>query len=85
MTAWYDNCAAHNPKALQKVVRSAQRLTGGTLPALQDNYNTSCHRNAKKIIKDLSHPSHGLSFHYHLEDHQGPQPPELQPVHSITI
>jgi hypothetical protein len=33
---------------------------GGTLPALQDIYSTRCHRKAKKVIKDLSHPSHGL-------------------------
>jgi hypothetical protein len=30
------------------------------MPALQDIYSTRCHRMAKKIIKDLSHPSHGL-------------------------
>jgi hypothetical protein len=27
---------------------------------LQDIYSTQCHRKAKKIIKDLSHPSHSL-------------------------
>ena len=32
----------------------------GTLPALQDTYNTQCHRNVKKIILDINHPSHGL-------------------------
>ncbi|KAK6302017.1 hypothetical protein J4Q44_G00280700 [Coregonus suidteri] len=42
------------------VVRSAQRITGGTLPALQDTYSTRCHRKAKKIIKDINHLSHGL-------------------------
>jgi hypothetical protein len=30
----------------------------GKLPALQDTYNTRCHRKAKKIIKDNNHPSH---------------------------
>ena len=38
--ALYGNCSAHNCKALQRVVRSAQRITGGKLPALQDNYST---------------------------------------------
>jgi hypothetical protein len=42
------------------VVQSAQRITGGKLPALQDIYNTRCHRKTKKNIKDLSHPSHCL-------------------------
>ena len=49
--AWYGNC-----KALQRVVRSAQCITGGKLPALQDTYSTQCHRKAKKIIKDTNHP-----------------------------
>ena len=37
ITAWYGNCTAHNRKALQRVVRSAQRITGGKLPALLDS------------------------------------------------
>ncbi|CDQ63655.1 unnamed protein product [Oncorhynchus mykiss] len=60
ITAWYSNCSAHNRKALQRVVRSAQRITGGKLPALQDTYTTRCHRKAIKIIKDNNHPSHCL-------------------------
>ena len=36
----YGNCSAQNHKALQRVVRSAQRITGGKLPALQDTYTT---------------------------------------------
>ena len=34
ITAWYGNCTARNRRALQMVVRSAQRITGGKLPAL---------------------------------------------------
>ena len=34
ITAWYGN---------QRVVRSAQRISGGTLLALQDTYGTRCH------------------------------------------
>jgi hypothetical protein len=59
ITVWYSNCTALNHKALQRVVRSAQCITGGKLPALQDTYNTQCHRKAKKI-KDNNHPSHCL-------------------------
>ena len=58
ITAWYGNCSAHNRKALQRVVRSAQRITGSKLPALQDTYTTRCHRKANKIVKDNNHPSH---------------------------
>uniref|UniRef100_A0A4W5MJ42 Reverse transcriptase domain-containing protein n=1 Tax=Hucho hucho TaxID=62062 RepID=A0A4W5MJ42_9TELE len=60
ITTWYGNCSAHNRKALQRVVRTAQGITGGKLPALQDTYTTRCHRKAKKIIKDNNHPSHCL-------------------------
>ena len=60
MTAWYSNCFAHNCKALHRVLKSAQRITGGKLPALQDTYTTRCHRKAKKIIKDNNQPSHCL-------------------------
>ena len=58
ITVWYGSCSAHKRKALQTVVRSAQRITGGKLPALQDTYTTRCHRKAIKIIKDNNHPSH---------------------------
>ena len=59
ITAWYGNCTAHNHRALQRVVRSAQRITGGKLPAPQDTCSTRYHRKDKKIIKD-NHPSHCL-------------------------
>jgi hypothetical protein len=60
ITAWYGNCTAHNRRALQMVVHSAQCITGGKLPALQDTYSTRCHGKTKKIIKDNNHPSHCL-------------------------
>jgi hypothetical protein len=60
ITAWYGNCSAHKRKALQRVVRSAQRISGGKLPALQVTYTTRCYRKAKKITKDNNHPSHCL-------------------------
>ena len=60
ITAWYGNCTPHNLKALQRVVRCAQHITRGKLPALQDTYITRCHRKAKSIIKDNNHPSHCL-------------------------
>jgi hypothetical protein len=46
---WYGNCTTHNRRALQRVVRSAQRIIGGKLLALQDTYSTRCHLKAKKI------------------------------------
>ena len=40
ITAWYGNCTDLNRKALQRVVWSAQLITGGKLPALHDTYST---------------------------------------------
>ena len=42
MTAWYGNCTVQDQKALQSVVRTAGRITGGALPAIQDIYTRRC-------------------------------------------
>ena len=60
LTAWYDNCSASDCKALQRVVRTPQYITGAKLPAIQDLYTRRCQRKALKIVKDPSHPSHTL-------------------------
>jgi hypothetical protein len=54
--AWYANCTAHNRKALQRVVRSAQCITRGKLPTLLDAYSTRCHNMAKKDNKGHQPP-----------------------------
>jgi hypothetical protein len=60
ITAWYGNCSVSDCKALQRVVRTAQYITGAKLPATQDLYNRRCQRKAHKIIRDSSHPSYRL-------------------------
>ena len=67
ITAWYGNCSAHSHKALQRVVRSAQCITGGKLPAFQDTHTTRCHRKAIKIIKDNTTRVTACSPRYHPE------------------
>ena len=57
ITAWYGNCLASDRKALQRVGRTAQYITGAKLPAFQDLYARRCQRKAVKIVKDPSHPS----------------------------
>ena len=54
ITAWYGNCSASDRKALQRVVRTAQHITGAKLPAIQDLYTRRCQRKALKIVKDSS-------------------------------
>ena len=60
ITAWYGNCSASNRKALQRVVRTAQYITGAKLPPIQDLYTRRFQRKALKIVKDSSHSSHRL-------------------------
>ena len=60
ITAWYGNCSASDRKALQRVVHTAQYITGAKLPGIQVLYTRRCQRKALKIVKDPSHPNHRL-------------------------
>ena len=60
ITAWYSNCSATDRKALQRVVRRAQYITGTKLLAIQDLYSRRSQRKALKIVRDSSHHSHRL-------------------------
>jgi hypothetical protein len=42
ITAWYGNCLASDHKALQRVVRIAQYITGAELPVIQDLCTRRC-------------------------------------------
>ena len=60
ITACYSNCSASDRNALQRVVRTAQYVTGAKLPAIQDLCTRRCQKKALKIVIDSSHPSHKL-------------------------
>ena len=60
ITAWYGNCSASDRKALQRVVPTAQYITGAKLSAIQDLFTRRCQRKALKSVKDSSHSSHRL-------------------------
>jgi gmma-aminobutyric acid receptor subunit gamma len=51
ITTWVGNCSASDRKAQQRVVRTAQYITGAKLPAIQDLYTRRCQRKALKIVK----------------------------------
>ena len=42
ITAWYGKCSDSDRKALQRVVRIAQYITGAKLPAIQELYTRLC-------------------------------------------
>ncbi len=52
ISVWYGNSSKQDCKALQRVVRLAERISGSTLPSLQDIYLKRCKSRAAKIIKD---------------------------------
>ncbi len=56
----YNNATNQDCKALQRVVRLAERISGSTLPSLQDIYLKRCKSRTAKIIKDSNHPGNHL-------------------------
>ncbi len=60
ISVWYRNISNQNCKALQRVVRLAECISGSALPSLQDIYLERCKSRAAKIIKDSNHPDNRL-------------------------
>ncbi len=60
ISVWYGNSSSQDCKALQRVVRLAERISGPALPSLQDIYIKRCRSRAVKITKDSNHPGNGL-------------------------
>ncbi len=56
ISEWYGNSSNQDCKALQRVVRLAERISGSALPSLQDIYFKRCKSRAAKIIKDSNPP-----------------------------
>ncbi len=60
ISVWYNNATNQDCKALQRVVRLAERISGSALPSLQDIYLKRCKSRTAKIIKDSNHPGNHL-------------------------
>ncbi len=60
ISVWYGNVSNQDCKALQRVVRLAERISGSALPSLQDIYLKRCKSRAAKILKDSTHPGNHL-------------------------
>ncbi len=56
ISVWYNNATNQDCKALQRVVRLAEHISGSALPSLQDIYLKRCKSRAAKIIKASNHP-----------------------------
>ncbi|KAK1794349.1 hypothetical protein P4O66_011235, partial [Electrophorus voltai] len=60
ITVWFGNSTKQDRQALQRVVRSAERITHTELPDLQSIYYKWCQTKAKRIVKDPTHPNNRL-------------------------
>ena len=56
ISTWFPSCSAADKKALQRVVRSAEKVTGASLPSVQDMFQCRCRKRAQNIVRDPSHP-----------------------------
>jgi len=57
---WYAGCSAADRRALQRVINTAQKNIGCSLPSLEDLFSSRCFSRAAKILKDPFHPGHHL-------------------------
>ncbi|KAK3540864.1 hypothetical protein QTP86_002434 [Hemibagrus guttatus] len=60
IATWFGNSIMQDRRALQRVVRSAERIIHTKLPDLHSIYSKRCWTKPRKIVKDLSHPNNGL-------------------------
>uniref|UniRef100_A0A669B7J5 Reverse transcriptase domain-containing protein n=1 Tax=Oreochromis niloticus TaxID=8128 RepID=A0A669B7J5_ORENI len=60
MTSWFGNSCVKDQKALQRVIRTAERCCRIALAPLQDTYTRRCRTRATQILKDPSHPGNKL-------------------------
>ncbi|KAK1791835.1 hypothetical protein P4O66_013806, partial [Electrophorus voltai] len=58
ITTWFGNCTAFNCKTLQRIVQTAEKIIGVSLPSITDIYTTQCIRKATSIVEDPTHSSH---------------------------
>ncbi|KAK3507994.1 hypothetical protein QTP70_010002 [Hemibagrus guttatus] len=65
ITAWFGNCTVSDCKTLQRIVRTAEKIIGVSLPSITDMYTTRCIRKANSIVDDPTHPSHTHTPHTH--------------------
>ncbi|KAK1796807.1 hypothetical protein P4O66_000875 [Electrophorus voltai] len=57
---WFGNCTVFDRKTLQRIVRTAEKIIGVSLPSITYIYITRCIWKATNIVKDPTHPSHEL-------------------------
>ena len=62
LLVWFSSFTKAGQQALQRVVKTAGRIIGTTLPEISTIYATRCLRRVHDILRDRHHPAHHL-FH----------------------
>uniref|UniRef100_A0A3B1KLM0 Reverse transcriptase domain-containing protein n=1 Tax=Astyanax mexicanus TaxID=7994 RepID=A0A3B1KLM0_ASTMX len=60
INVWHGSCSAADRKALQRVVKAAQRIVGVSFPSTTDIYTSRCRKRATCIRKEPTHQAHAL-------------------------
>ncbi len=60
ITVWFSSATKSDLRKLRRVVWTAERIIGTTLPTLQELYLSRVSKRAGKITLDPSHPAHSL-------------------------
>uniref|UniRef100_A0A8C1PH18 Reverse transcriptase domain-containing protein n=1 Tax=Cyprinus carpio TaxID=7962 RepID=A0A8C1PH18_CYPCA len=60
INTWFGNWTITDRKTLQRIVRTAEKIIGVSLPSITDIYTTHCIRKAIRITSDPTHPLHLL-------------------------
>ncbi len=60
ITVWFSSAIKSDLRRLWRVVQTAERIIGTTLPILQELYSSRVSKRAGKITLDPSHPAHSL-------------------------
>ncbi len=60
ITVWFCSATKSDLRRLRRVVRTAERIIGTTLPTLQELYSPRVSKGAGKFTLDPSHPAHSL-------------------------
>ena len=60
IVVWFGNASKGDKEKLQKVVSTAEKIIGCSLPSLEEIYIQRVKNKALKIVKDHSHPANSL-------------------------
>ncbi len=60
ITVWFSSATKSDLRRLRRVVRTAERIIGTTLPTLQELYLSRVSKRTGKITLNPSHPAHSL-------------------------